>query len=325
MREKWVDILKGLGMIFVCWGHLDPGGFMETHIYSFHMPLFFFISGYLFLRSNYDLKTCIRKKFQGLIKPYLIFATISLVISLAMKVTTIVDIKTNISNFFFLRGTVGWNSPIWFLVVLFICEVAYRALYNNFRFSIVNLSILGIVIIGYVVQKVNLVLPFGIHIVPIGMVFYHIGVLFKKLDMKEVVIKYKSIICILTLIFNILFSYVLNIRISVYHHSYGNFLFFMIAAISGIVFYTTLAIMIQKNSILEFYGRNTLIILATQYILFKVFTLIDHILSLNIMRQDRTTLSCLMTILTLLIYYMAIKLYGNLRGYVGVEKNKKLA
>lgn len=324
MREKWIDVLKGLGMIFVCWGHLDPGRFMETHIYSFHMPLFFFISGYLFLRSNYDLNTCIKKKFQGLIKPYLIFAIISLIISLAMKITTIGDFKTNITNFFFLKGTVGWNSPLWFLVVLFICEVTYRALYNKFKFSIVNLSIFAIALIGYIVQKNNLVLPFGIHIVPIGMIFYHIGVLFKKFDMKEVVIKHKSIVCISTLIINILFSYVLNIRISVYHHDYGHFLFFIIAAISGILFYTTLAIIIQKNSILEFLGRNTLVILATQYILFKAFILIDRVLNLSVIGQDSTFLSLLMTIFTLLIYYVAIKLYDNLRGYVDSKKHKEL-
>ena len=54
MREKWVDILKGMGIIFVCLGHLSPGIFTETHIYSFHMPLFFFISGYLFCRKEHN-------------------------------------------------------------------------------------------------------------------------------------------------------------------------------------------------------------------------------------------------------------------------------
>ena len=49
-REINIDVLKGLGIIFVMLGHMVGIGFYEdiyVYIYSFHMPLFFFISGYL--------------------------------------------------------------------------------------------------------------------------------------------------------------------------------------------------------------------------------------------------------------------------------------
>ena len=54
-RLDWIDIAKGIGIILVVLGHtLVPqvretgfAGFLWIFIYNFHMPLFFFLSGYL--------------------------------------------------------------------------------------------------------------------------------------------------------------------------------------------------------------------------------------------------------------------------------------
>ena len=61
-RERWLDGLKGFAILLVILGHvlsgyLDAGTFPEaygsfypvrTWIYSFHMPLFFLLSGFTF-------------------------------------------------------------------------------------------------------------------------------------------------------------------------------------------------------------------------------------------------------------------------------------
>lgn len=40
MRERRINLLKGIGLFFVCFGHIGPGVVLEKHVYSFHMPLF---------------------------------------------------------------------------------------------------------------------------------------------------------------------------------------------------------------------------------------------------------------------------------------------
>ena len=52
-REKYIDVAKGFGILLVVYGHvisncdLRPDlTLIQKFIYSFHMPLFFFISGY---------------------------------------------------------------------------------------------------------------------------------------------------------------------------------------------------------------------------------------------------------------------------------------
>ncbi len=61
-RDKAIDVLRGIAIISVVIGHALNGGnfdekFLFRFIYSYHMPLFFFISGYLMAyRTEYNLK-----------------------------------------------------------------------------------------------------------------------------------------------------------------------------------------------------------------------------------------------------------------------------
>lgn len=44
---KWVDIAKGIGIILVFLGHFNIPDTLRAEIYTFHIPLFFFLSGVL--------------------------------------------------------------------------------------------------------------------------------------------------------------------------------------------------------------------------------------------------------------------------------------
>lgn len=52
-RLDYLDVAKGIGILLVILGHCQLGRIGRAHslIYSFHMPLFFFISGVCFLIS----------------------------------------------------------------------------------------------------------------------------------------------------------------------------------------------------------------------------------------------------------------------------------
>lgn len=68
-RIQWIDMAKGYGIVLVLLGHLHVNEMM-VWIYSFHMPLFFFLSGYLF-----SVKSSFREfaagKVRKLLVPYL--------------------------------------------------------------------------------------------------------------------------------------------------------------------------------------------------------------------------------------------------------------
>lgn len=46
-RDETIDVLKGIAILLVVLGHIAAAPKLTSVIYSFHMPLFIFISGYL--------------------------------------------------------------------------------------------------------------------------------------------------------------------------------------------------------------------------------------------------------------------------------------
>ncbi len=77
-RLRHVDIAKGIAILLVVFGHncialqsADERGKLFEVIYSFHMPLFFFISG-VFFKPKLGLKYFAVRKTHSLLKPYFI-------------------------------------------------------------------------------------------------------------------------------------------------------------------------------------------------------------------------------------------------------------
>lgn len=79
-RIVWIDNAKGIGILCVLFGHLalNEGNNLHlfTWIYSFHMPLFFFLSG---LTYRYKpAKEVIRSRIKSLGIPYILFSNLTI-------------------------------------------------------------------------------------------------------------------------------------------------------------------------------------------------------------------------------------------------------
>lgn len=84
-EKMYINVVKGIAVVLMLWGHCiqygSEGAFDVFHhpiyqwIYSFHMPLFMLISGYLFYYSyqKRDLKTLLIHRTQGMLQP-IVFA-----------------------------------------------------------------------------------------------------------------------------------------------------------------------------------------------------------------------------------------------------------
>lgn len=74
--ENWVTIIKGMTMILVIFEHslLDSNWFAARIILMFHMPLFFFISGYCYRDSPSN--NCVKYRKKNTIKTLRIVAVI---------------------------------------------------------------------------------------------------------------------------------------------------------------------------------------------------------------------------------------------------------
>lgn len=323
-RIDWIDSLKGLGIILVVWGHMNLPLIPETIIYSFHMPLFLFISGYLYKNKEIAVKDYVLKKFKSLIIPYLIYAAISLPFGLMLNIIDGkgFDMIQIFIDFLFLNGSVGWNSPIWFLIVLFLVEIIYFAIEK----SKLNTPIFIIVAFvgGYLLSETGLKYPLGINIVVWGLVFYFIGNVARENKFIEILSNTKIKLYASLLVsgsLNLIFGLLLNNRISIYHNELDNYLYFYIAALSGILFMFLLFSVLPKSKILTFLGKNTLIILATHYFFLYGYNMIDKLFfGQTIMTNSSYFVSILLTAFVLAVYPLVIYI---INSYIPLLSEKR--
>ena len=82
-RLNYIDYMKTIGIYLIVLGHMfpKPG---TIFIYSFSVPLFFFISGFLFSRSE-TFGSFLIKNIKSLIVPYLFINVICLFVLLCFN------------------------------------------------------------------------------------------------------------------------------------------------------------------------------------------------------------------------------------------------
>lgn len=128
-RNLTVDIAKGLGIIFVVFGHnwivKDQPGELFRIIFSFHIPLFFFMSG-LFLKDSDSLKKNIIRRADTLLKPYwVVLSVIGLLKVFSPFPTSIV--KISLVQYFlgmlYATGPTIEGVALWFLPHLFLSSI----------------------------------------------------------------------------------------------------------------------------------------------------------------------------------------------------------
>ena len=144
-RLDWVDTARGIGIIFVVYGHalrghMSSGAFspswhadmQDRLIYAWHMPLFFFLAG-LFVQQSLakGARRFLHDKAVALVYPYFLWSIVSIL--LAMLAAGATNGTAGLSD---LTGL--WREPVfqyWFLYALLLCQLVTLATSGDWRFS----------------------------------------------------------------------------------------------------------------------------------------------------------------------------------------------
>ena len=166
-------------------------------------------------------------------------------------------------------------GPLWFLPCLFIVELIYFKLSNSrFRYLIVII----IFFIGYLYSIPKpWALPFSADIALIALGFYTLGNMLKEKISFVFKLNILVMLSLCAVSFAILyFGFPFNGRVDMGSDSYGNFLFFLINALLGIVLILSLSMVLDKwlgkSKIIIFFSINTLLILAFHIIVGSLIT-----------------------------------------------------
>lgn len=125
-RITYFDFAKGIGILLVVYGHIEYiSDSTRGWISSFHMPLFFIISGMLMAYKNEQEKPFInilKKRSKGILVPYLWFSLLYFFIDIMNVILKKIDMHTFIENAISSVTFYG-VSVLWFLPALFIAEI----------------------------------------------------------------------------------------------------------------------------------------------------------------------------------------------------------
>lgn len=297
-RIDWIDAAKGYGILAVVLGHcFNKGNFIHNWVFSFHLPLFYMLSGYCFRPERYTaIREMAKEKGRTLLIPYIKFWVLGFFVSLMVpewrKELHLKHILIDLYN--------GYPSSVhltstWFLISLFVCECMLfttkkctKFLKNDYA-EYICICLFGIM--GYMISVIKSIfydsvsmgstkdVAFSINRLPLtldtsmtAVVFFSCGYWLKCRE-NDPMEKHGKALPVGLLFANIVFGLFLNERVNLHACTLGNGLFFYAAAFAGSGFVICFSkwICSKKNVIcrnitvfLVFYGKNSLLMLGMQ-------------------------------------------------------------
>lgn len=330
-RVEWIDIAKFLGIFAIYLGHFgENAGLAYSFVFSFHVPLFFFISGCM---SNYDsernLFRFIWKRFKGILLPFYCFAMVSIIIRVisnnldlrAIKDLLILVAKGCIRNSFF-------AASLWFLSCLFIMEVVFKIL-KYVKFRTIILCVAGIFF--WISEFLIVSRPtwaYNFDSMLYFFIFYAIGYCVYPYicNLFEANTNKKRIGIVLLFVISLLYMAFLYEGISIcYKLSFNRFtneIVQIVQPLIGIVFIFTLAKLLEGVKLINRIGMDTLYLCGNEYIIKTLFPMFFSIFGLSIIIDNPLKAYIYTFILIIVNFKIIIPIEKNIVGVI-VEKLKK--
>lgn len=269
-RLTWVDLMKGMLIFLVIFGHSLQGivGKLNLHsgsifngmqvCYSFHMAAFFFVGGF-FVSSWVKRfpKIAIAQKIRRLVVPYFIWSFIT---AIAMQIASGATTNGLGIREFLLSPFIPF-SEYWFLYVMFIIFMIYYAVVHNFNRG----GQIALLIISIILFLVQIFLPDIWILNKIGkfLIFFMLGTYF--LQFRNIVINVinKKYLMLVTIIIFIALN-CMNIVIIKSGNMYYVKGFYLLTALCGTVLVMELSLFMDKwtpnifTNFIAYLGKNSM-------------------------------------------------------------------
>jgi len=184
VRVEWVDEARGIGILLVVVGHVlggleaarilaadGPGPVAIRWIYSFHMPLFFFLSGLFAMRAaTGPFGAYVAGKLRTVAYPYLVWSVLQTLVHLALSRFTNQQVHATALLTLLYRPIMQF----WFLYALFLIFIVFGALVRG---GAGRGAVLAVALGLYVIAQVGTLGPWGVtYSVANNMLYFAAGV-----------------------------------------------------------------------------------------------------------------------------------------------------
>lgn len=271
VRNPIFDRARGIGMLLVIYGHMFHG-IPFAFIFSFHMPLFFIMSGMLISENKIKLpykewKKHIIKKY---IPPIVFFSIFGGIVNVLFFKTP--DFRIMCKDFFLhmssdelLTGAIWFLSMLGFVMLLMplLVQIQQKVKWGGHIFTVV------LSIAAFLLSKIPFTLPFLIKTIPTALLFVYLGYTYKKSLLQLINnnnVKRSCIFILPIFILLVIFNRTVNIAVPVYN----DFFVYLICSLYGTIM--TLQISTYKMSkFIEYIGKQSLIVFSLHAIWITTF------------------------------------------------------
>lgn len=243
---KWIDIAKGIGIICVVYGHIYNNIATEI-IYIFHMPLFFFLGGYLH-KPKKNLVNFARSKYYHLIVPFISYFLITFtLLEIFLLNSSIKEVLVIIY-----KGVGGWMSTFWFPICFLLTQQFFNFLIVKGK-KYLPYIILTCLIIAYLdsflLTKYHTKIPWSINVTFYSIVIYSIGYWYKRY--KETSGKDLRVLIIPLIILGIIFYPLINYKVDLKNTIYGLTIISLLLSLLIIYVIFKLSQLFEQNKIIS--------------------------------------------------------------------------
>ncbi len=287
-RVEYIDILKGIGIILMIMGHIGFSGIFDFYIHAFNMPLFFFVSGYLYkTKTEKKYKDIVLGKMKSLLIPYLFFGILHYFLYLIMnKGSNFLDPLYHL--FFMNNEGLPIAGALWFLTAIFFTTIIYDLLKRKVKNKYVFAALVVIIALTGCLLKFQL--PYSINAGMVGLGIFFLGnCLAENKDKLKMLITGKLWLIMIYLVLNglIFVNGYTNMRTG----EYSIIPLFWINLLIGTLTYWNISIWIQNHSkyylieklsmLLRYIGENSIVFLALNQLVVMAMAAVINFLSIE--------------------------------------------
>lgn len=331
VRDSQLDILKGIGILFVVYAHICISS-SSAFLYLFHMPLFFFLSGAaLSFASN--LNFSFKKRFRRIMVPYFIFSVLSFIYwcFFELKFRSVHNIKIlpgilssidwriqqflNIFIAFSQKDAFLYNVVLWFLPCLFVSMLVYIVIQKTLGRHMVW-GIGGLAMIPFVFP--HIMLPWCSELALIALPFIYMGrYLYFKVKALNIVVGGG-----IFLLLGYVIIYFINPHVDMRIHETGDWWSFYSIAFAFIFALCIFSkLLVGKDKVFEWLGRNSLTIMCIHEPLKRIILVVVSRISgleISIIRSS-VLMSLLCTCFLIMLLFPLVK---GINKYVPIAVGK---
>jgi fucose 4-O-acetylase-like acetyltransferase len=333
-RIEFLDATKGAGITLVIFAHSMSS--KMPFLYSFLMPVFFFVSGYVFRKK--PVGEVFIDKLNRLYIPFAFFfigSWLFFLIPLLMKgnAVSIQEHLFLIKNVFIGDERNGGNVPIWFLVCNFSICILYAVILKYVpQITWQSLLCVGMGLAGNYMYWHHIVLPYKLDAACSSIIFFHLGYMARQKDWVIKAANWKPAILIPVVLISLAVSYyfsMLNIqqsginKVNIIHNIVGDYLPFTLTGLFVLAWFILTAYKVGNGlALLNYYGRNSMVILGTHYITLHVIKdNIDKYIDVETLGFN-VLLTVILLVLSLPLIYLAKRFVPAFTSYDKLIKTK---